>query len=167
MTSPQTDPEVLAGVVLGALKSPSHPACSKILTNVADWLEGVVDQVEKKAVCSVWCNGDCPCSRPVDWPTCYYDGCGRAVLRRDYFWCQDHDREKDPLKGRRWICACGWWGLDHRLTAHSEGHKVCPDCGGSGGLELATPRTYGRDPSRGHKPASEGSSERSSPEVQD
>ena len=148
MTLP--DPELLANITLAALKSPDRPAMREIVLDVANQLEGiVVEREEMRKVCAVWCVGACPCTRPRDWPTCYYDGCGRAVLRREGTWCRTHDRERDPYAGRRWVCACGWWGLDHEMNENPSGDRVCPDCGASGGLELATPRTYNNDPSRG------------------
>lgn len=37
---------------------------------------------------------------------------------------------------RPWRCACGWKGETRELRDHAAGHRVCPGCGASGGLDL-------------------------------
>jgi hypothetical protein len=46
-----------------------------------------------------------------------------------------------PAEG--WECACGWLGLRRELVETQAGIRVCPTCGGSGGLRLESPRLDG------------------------
>jgi hypothetical protein len=46
-----------------------------------------------------------------------------------------YEREHPPA----WRCACGWGGYPDEMPGNPSGSRVCPNCGGSGGLIMLEP----------------------------